>query len=85
LLKKDLNLYGGKMTHTIMCIDDEQMVLDSIKCSIKNEPYQILTSTNGEDALSKLEQNQYFCYNNRYVHAENGWLRVFNKSTKGMP
>jgi DNA-binding NarL/FixJ family response regulator len=45
------------MTHTIMCIDDEQMVLDSIKCSIKNEPYQILTSTNGEDALSKLEQN----------------------------
>jgi len=44
--------------HTILCVDDEINIINSIKRLLRKENYQILTASSGAEALKVLEQNQ---------------------------
>ena len=41
--------------HTILIVDDEEMILNSICRVLRNENYRILTANNGQKALSLLK------------------------------
>lgn len=41
---------------TILIVDDEQNILNSLKRLFRKEPYEILTATNGEEGLEILDQ-----------------------------
>lgn len=43
------------MKHTILLVDDEASVLDGIRRSLRNEPYEILTATRGAQVLELLQ------------------------------
>ena len=43
--------------HTILCIDDEQNILSSLKRLLRREGYQLLTTTSGSEAFKLLEEN----------------------------
>ena len=43
--------------HTILCVDDEKNILNSIKRLFRNENYQVLTASNCKDAFDILEKN----------------------------
>jgi two-component system probable response regulator PhcQ len=43
--------------HTILIVDDEQMILKSICRVLRNEDYRILTATNGEKGLAILKDH----------------------------
>ena len=40
----------------ILIVDDDSKVLTSLKIWLKNEGFQPLTATNGEDALKRVEE-----------------------------
>lgn len=42
---------------TILIVDDEEDILELIKYNLKNEGYQILTATTGEEAIKKANQS----------------------------
>jgi two-component system, probable response regulator PhcQ len=43
--------------HTILIVDDEEMILKSIRRALRNEDYQILTAINGKKGLAVLEDH----------------------------
>lgn len=43
---------GEKNFITILCIDDEQSVLNSLKRAFRNKPYQVIATTNLDEAYS---------------------------------
>lgn len=42
--------------HTILIVDDEQDVLDSLRRTLRHENYEVLTSTSPRDALDMLQR-----------------------------
>lgn len=45
-------------SHTILCVDDEENILNSLKRLLRREPYRLLTARNGAEGLKIFEQNQ---------------------------
>lgn len=43
--------------HKVLCVDDEQSIVNSIKRLVRKEEYQLLTAGNGQDGLKLLAQN----------------------------
>jgi len=43
--------------HTVLCLDDEQNILSSLKRLLRREDYTLLTTSSGEDALALLGEN----------------------------
>ncbi|MBT8340722.1 MAG: response regulator [Desulfatitalea sp.] len=43
--------------HTVLCVDDEINILNALKRLLRREPYRLLTSTSGEEALDLLAGN----------------------------
>ena len=43
------------MAHTVLFVDDEQSVLESIRRSLHREPYTVETANGGADALEKIK------------------------------
>ena len=44
--------------HTIMCVDDEENILRSLKRLLRNEGYRQLNASSGEEALRILKKNE---------------------------
>lgn len=42
--------------HTILCVDDEELIVKGLRMSLELEGYRILTATSGEEALRILEK-----------------------------
>ncbi len=42
----------GNMTYKILLVDDEQDILEFLSYNLKREGYEIITSTNGKDAIA---------------------------------
>ncbi|TSA55885.1 MAG: response regulator [Planctomycetaceae bacterium] len=42
--------------HTILCVDDEKNILNSMKRLLRREPYRLLTASNGEAGIKALEE-----------------------------
>jgi two-component system, probable response regulator PhcQ len=42
--------------HTILVVDDEPEILDSLRRTLRDETYRILTTTSAADALRRIEQ-----------------------------
>ncbi|HUV51098.1 MAG TPA: response regulator [Anaerolineae bacterium] len=47
----------GDYHHTILCVDDEENILNSIRRLLRKENYNLLTALSGEEALRILEEN----------------------------
>jgi YesN/AraC family two-component response regulator len=43
--------------HTILCVDDEENILNSLKRLLRKESYRLLTAPSGADGLKLLEEN----------------------------
>ncbi len=43
--------------HTVLCVDDEENILHSIRRLLRKEGYRLLTASNGVEALKILEEN----------------------------
>ena len=43
--------------HTVLCVDDEQNILHSIKRLLRKEGYRLLTASSGVEGLKVLEEN----------------------------
>jgi DNA-binding NtrC family response regulator len=43
--------------HTVLCIDDEQNILHSLKRLLRKEDYRLLTASSGAEGLKILEEN----------------------------
>lgn len=43
--------------HTVLCVDDEQNIINSIKRLVRKEKYRLLTAGNGKDGLDILAKN----------------------------
>lgn len=43
--------------HTVLCVDDEENILHSIKRLLRKEGYWLLTASSGVEALKILEEN----------------------------
>ena len=43
--------------HTILCVDDEENILHSLKRVLRKEGYQLLTATSGEEGLKCLKEH----------------------------
>jgi response regulator RpfG family c-di-GMP phosphodiesterase len=43
--------------HTVLCVDDEQSIINSIKRLVRKEEYRLLTAGNGQDGLKLLADN----------------------------
>jgi response regulator RpfG family c-di-GMP phosphodiesterase len=41
----------------VLCVDDEERILTSIKRALRKQPYQLLFASNGADALQLMEEN----------------------------
>lgn len=41
---------------TLLLVDDEPNILSSLRRVLRNEPYQVLTASGGEEALALLER-----------------------------
>ncbi len=48
----------GKKVKTILCVDDEQDILDILMYNLKKEGYTVLTAANGEAALTLAEKTR---------------------------
>jgi CheY-like chemotaxis protein len=44
-------------THTVLCVDDEQSILQSLKRLLRKEEYRILTASSGAEGLKILEEH----------------------------
>ena len=44
--------------HTILCVDDEENILNSLKRLLRKENYRLLTAPSGEEGLKVLEKNE---------------------------
>ena len=44
--------------HTILCVDDEENILNSLKRLLRKEAYRLLTAPSGEEGLKVLEKNE---------------------------
>ena len=44
--------------HTILCVDDEQNILNSLRRLLRKEGYQLFTTSSGAEGLKLLEQNE---------------------------
>ena len=42
---------------TLLCVDDEQRILNALKRLLRNEGYRILTATSGQEGLDLLKEN----------------------------
>ena len=47
----------GDYHHTILCVDDEENILNSIRRLLRKENYNLLTALSGKEALRILEEN----------------------------
>ena len=47
----------GDYTHTVLCVDDEQGILQSLKRLLRKEDYSVLTASSGAEGLRILEAN----------------------------
>ena len=45
-------------SHTILCVDDEENILSSLKRLLRKEPYRVLTAAGGEQGLEMLRENE---------------------------
>ncbi|MBW2339991.1 MAG: response regulator [Deltaproteobacteria bacterium] len=43
--------------HTVLCVDDEEAILHSLKRLLRKEGYQLLTATSADEGLKILEEN----------------------------
>lgn len=43
--------------HTVLCVDDEKSILNSLKRLLRREGYRLLTANSGEDGLKLLKEN----------------------------
>ena len=43
--------------HTVLCVDDEKNILQSLKRLLRKEDYRLLTASSGEEGLKVLEEN----------------------------
>ncbi|MBU0996396.1 MAG: response regulator [Proteobacteria bacterium] len=43
--------------HTVLCVDDEKNILSALKRLLRKEDYELLTASNGEEALKILDEN----------------------------
>ena len=43
--------------HTILCVDDEKNILQSLKRLLRKEDYRLLTASGGEEGLKVLQEN----------------------------
>lgn len=48
------------MTTVLVC-DDDEAILESLRIYLSQEGFNIITAVDGEDALSKIEQNEIHC------------------------
>jgi two-component system sensor histidine kinase ChiS len=48
---------GGKPGQTILAVDDDPVNLRVVMAALTDEPYEVITAANGEEALSILESN----------------------------
>ena len=44
--------------HTVLCVDDEANILNSLKRLLRREPFKLLTAQSGSQALEVLEQEE---------------------------
>jgi response regulator RpfG family c-di-GMP phosphodiesterase len=44
--------------HTVLCLDDEQNILNALKRLLRKENYHLLTCTTGDEGLQLLSQNE---------------------------
>jgi YesN/AraC family two-component response regulator len=47
----------SEMQHTILCLDDERNILQSLKRLLRKEGYNLLLASSGEEAFELLEKN----------------------------
>ena len=47
----------GDSTHTVLCVDDEQGILQSLRRLLRKEEYRVLTASSGAEGLRTLEAN----------------------------
>lgn len=47
-----------KQTYTILCLDDEQNILNSLRRLLRKEGYKLLLASNGEEAFKLLAENE---------------------------
>ena len=47
----------GDYTHTVLCVDDEQGILQSLRRLLRKEEYRVLTASSGAEGLRILEGN----------------------------
>ena len=45
------------LRHTVLCVDDEQNILNALKRLLRKESYRLLTSTTGNGGLQLLAEN----------------------------
>lgn len=43
--------------HTVLCVDDEQSIINSIKRLVRKENYRLITANSGQDGLTLLAEN----------------------------
>jgi len=43
--------------HTVLCVDDEENILSSLKRLLRKEGYRLLTATSGGEGLKLFEEN----------------------------
>lgn len=46
---------------TVLVCDDDEAILESLRIYLDNEGYRVLTSSDGEQALEKIESNEIHC------------------------
>lgn len=44
--------------HTVLCVDDEENILHSLKRLLRKEPYRVLSAVGGEEGLRMLAENE---------------------------
>lgn len=48
-------------TKTVLVCDDDDAILESLRIYLDNEGYNVLTATNGMEALEQIEKNEIHC------------------------
>ena len=46
---------------TVLVCDDDEAILESLRIYLDNEGYRVLTASDGEQALEKIESNEIHC------------------------